>query len=60
VRIALLSDVHGNVTGLRAVLARLDDLGGADALVAAGDHLVGGPGAGAVLDLLAEHGVPQP
>jgi predicted phosphodiesterase len=56
VRIALLSDVHGNLTGLRAVLARLDDLGGADLLVAAGDHLVGGAGAGEVLDLLVERG----
>ena len=35
-RVALISDIHGNGAGLRAALARLDQLGGADVLVAAG------------------------
>jgi predicted phosphodiesterase len=43
VRIALLSDVHGNLSGLRAVAAALRAEGSLDAVVVAGDHLTGGP-----------------
>lgn len=56
-RIALFSDIHGNLTGLRAVLAYLDRQWPADALVCAGDLLGGGPGTEEVLDLLIERRV---
>lgn len=42
-RIALFSDVHGNLTGLRAVAAALQDEKPLDYVVVAGDHLQGGP-----------------
>lgn len=56
-RIALFSDIHGNITGTRAVLADIAEKGGADVLYAAGDLLNGGPGARDLLDLLRERGV---
>ena len=56
-RVALFSDVHGNVGGLRAVLAAIGDLGGADVTLCAGDMLGYGAGAEDVLDLLVERGV---
>jgi len=42
-RIGLLSDVHGNLAGLRAVAAALRRQGPLDAVVVAGDHLGAGP-----------------
>ncbi|HZB94438.1 MAG TPA: metallophosphoesterase, partial [Herpetosiphonaceae bacterium] len=51
-KIAVFSDIHGNISGLNAVLAAIDTLGGADLLFAAGDLLGGGPGTEDVLDLL--------
>ncbi len=51
-RIALFSDIHGNIVGLQAILKRLDQLGGADVLFALGDFLAIGPGAEDVIDLL--------
>ena len=56
-KIALFADIHGNITGLRAVLAAIDDAGGADMLFAPGDLLLGGPGTDDVLDLLLDRGV---
>ena len=56
-RVALFSDVHGNASGLRAVLAAIKDLGGADVTFCAGDMLGYGAGAEDVLDLLVERGV---
>jgi predicted phosphodiesterase len=56
-RIALFSDVHGNTPGLQAVLKAIDEEGGADVTVCAGDLLVGGPGHADVLDLLVERDV---
>ncbi len=56
-RIALFSDIHGNVVGLQAILARLDHLGGADVLYALGDFLAVGPGAEDVIELLLERHV---
>ncbi|MEZ4706992.1 MAG: metallophosphoesterase family protein [Caldilineaceae bacterium] len=56
-RIALFSDIHGHVTGLKAVLARLKWLGGADAVYCLGDMIGGGLGLDDVLDLLLEHNV---
>ena len=43
VRIGLLSDVHGNLAGLRAVAEALGREGPLDAVVVAGDHLGAGP-----------------
>lgn len=42
-RIALFSDVHGNLTALRAVLATLDGCRPLQMIVAAGDHVLVGP-----------------
>src|SRR3712207_7755981 len=52
VRVALFSDIHGNIVGLEAVLARLDALGGADVIYALGDFLAIGPGPEDLLELL--------
>jgi len=49
-RIAVLSDVHGNLVALEAVLAELDRQA-ADAVWVLGD-LVGGPASGEVVDLV--------
>jgi putative phosphoesterase len=43
VRIALLSDIHGNTTALDACLADLDAQGGVDRIIAAGDLCMDGP-----------------
>ena len=56
-RLALFSDIHGNLPGLEAVLAAIDAAGGADGLICAGDALGGGPGAGDVLERLAQREV---
>jgi len=57
VKVALFSDIHGNITGLQAVLAHLDGLGGADIVFAAGDLVGGGPGTEDLLDLLMDRNV---
>ena len=56
-RTAIVSDIHGNVVALRAVIAELD----ADAIdraVCLGDVCQGGPKPGECVDLLAERGWP--
>jgi predicted phosphodiesterase len=55
-RLALFSDVHGSISGLRAVLAAVDRLGEFDAVVCAGD-VVGWPGTSDLFDLLSSRGV---
>ena len=55
-RIAILSDIHGNLTGLDACLADLNAQGGADLIVAAGDLCLGGPKPKKVLQRLTEVG----
>lgn len=55
-RIAVLSDIHGNLTGLDACLADLGAQGGADAIVAAGDLCLDGPKPKKVLQRLEEVG----
>jgi putative phosphoesterase len=54
VRIAILSDIHGNLNGLDACLADLAAQGGADLIVAAGDLCVDGPKPKKVLQRLEE------
>lgn len=55
-RIAVLSDIHGNLAGLDACLADLQAQGGADAVVAAGDLCLDGPKPKKVLQRLEEIG----
>jgi predicted phosphodiesterase len=56
VRLALLSDIHGNIRGLDACLADLREQGGADTIVGAGDYCMDGPKPAEVLERLAEVG----
>jgi hypothetical protein len=55
-RIGLLSDIHGNLSGLQAVVAALAAEDALDEVVVAGDHLQGGPRPMEVWSLLAELG----
>lgn len=55
-RIAIVSDVHGNLSGLDACLADLRAQGGADVIVAAGDLCMGGPKPKKVVQRLNEIG----
>jgi predicted phosphodiesterase len=54
-RLAVLSDVHGNLVATRAVLADLDRVG-VDAVAVAGDVISFGPNSEDVVDLLRERG----
>ena len=55
-RIGLLSDVHGNLAGLRAVAEALRAEGDLDHIVVAGDHLWGGPRPGEAWAMLRATG----
>jgi predicted phosphodiesterase len=55
-RIGLLSDIHGNFSGLRAVADALDAEGPLDNIVVAGDLLQGGPRPREVWDFLIARG----
>ena len=54
-RVAVLSDTHGNLTALQAVLADVDSLG-IDEVVVAGDIVNFGASSDRVVDLLRERG----
>jgi putative phosphoesterase len=56
-RIAIVSDVHGNLTALDAVLADLDEVR-PDAVVHGGDLALGGPDPTGVVDRVRELGWP--
>ena len=56
VRVAVVSDIHGNLVGLDACLADLEAQGGADVIVAAGDLCLDGPKPKKVLQRLEEVG----
>jgi predicted phosphodiesterase len=56
VRLAIFSDIHGNIRALDACLDDLREQGGADTLVGAGDYCMDGPRPAAVLERLAESG----
>jgi len=56
VRVAILSDIHGNIVALDACLADLKDAGGADRIIAAGDLCMDGPRPKKVLTRLREAG----
>jgi putative phosphoesterase len=51
-----LSDIHGNASALRAVLADLDTQGGADQLLVLGDIVLLGPDPGEVVEHLMQRG----
>ncbi|MHB8419836.1 MAG: metallophosphoesterase family protein [Myxococcales bacterium] len=53
-RIAALSDVHGNLRALEAVFADMDRQGSFDLVVAGGDHVFKGPFPAETLDLLQQ------
>ncbi|HZV76837.1 MAG TPA: metallophosphoesterase family protein [Candidatus Babeliales bacterium] len=55
-RLAVLSDIHGNLSGLDACLADLESQGGAEGIVVAGDLCLGGPKPKKVLQRLEEIG----
>ncbi|HEY8313588.1 MAG TPA: metallophosphoesterase family protein [Candidatus Baltobacteraceae bacterium] len=55
-RVAIFSDIHGNLVGLDACLADLQSQGGADAIVAAGDLCMDGPKPKKVLQRLQDIG----
>jgi len=55
-RVAVVSDIHGNLVGLDACLADLQAQGGADVVVAAGDLCLDGPKPKKVLQRLEEVG----
>lgn len=56
-RIALISDIHGNLVALEAIVADLETKS-PDAIICLGDVLVTGPQPRQVLQLLREHGWP--
>jgi predicted phosphodiesterase len=53
-RIAAISDVHGNLRALEAVFADIDQQGKFDLVVCAGDHVLKGPFPRQTLELLTE------
>jgi putative phosphoesterase len=55
-RIAVLSDIHGNLLGLDACLTDLESQGGADGVIVAGDLCLDGPKPKKVLQRLEEIG----
>ena len=55
-RIAILSDIHGNLSALDACLGDLEQQGGADVIVAAGDLCVDGPKPKKVVQRLLDAG----
>ncbi len=57
-RVAVLSDIHGNLLALEAVLADLEAAGGADTIVIAGDLCLDGPQPRETLARLRELGYP--
>ncbi len=55
-RVAIVSDIHGNIRGLDACLSDLEQQGGADFIVGAGDFCMDGPRSPEVLERLRELG----
>ncbi len=53
-RVAVLSDIHGNLRGLEACLADLNEQGGADVVAGAGDYCMDGPQPAEVVDRLID------
>lgn len=56
-RLVIFSDVHGNPFALQAVLKAISTEGELDAVVAAGDHCLGGSAPAACVEMIQEAGV---
>jgi predicted phosphodiesterase len=56
-RYALISDIHGNLPALEAILANIDELGDADALYHLGDLGGYAPWPNEIVSLLRERGI---
>jgi predicted phosphodiesterase len=54
-RVAVVTDVHGNLQALQAVLNDIKRRGPFDRLVAGGDYCLNGPEPAAAFDLIGEH-----
>lgn len=54
-RVAVVTDIHGNVPALQAVLDDIRRRGPFDRLIGGGDYCLSGPEPSAALDLIAEH-----
>ena len=57
-RVAIFSDVHGNLLALEAVLAEIGARGPFDQIINAGDLAFGGPRPREALDLLMQRSYP--
>jgi putative phosphoesterase len=57
VRVAVVSDIHGNLPALQAVLADLDQHGPFDAIIGGGDYVFGGAFPQRCVDLVRERGL---
>jgi predicted phosphodiesterase len=57
-RVAVISDTHGNLEALDAVLSELDATGPYDAVVMGGDFAFGGPRPAECIDRIRERGFP--
>ena len=57
-RVAVISDTHGNAQALRAVLAAIDARGPWDQIVMGGDFAFGGPFPAECIALIRERGIP--
>ena len=53
-KLAFISDIHGNICGLAEVLKAIDKIGGVDKLVVAGDVLTASSGTNDLMELLTE------
>jgi predicted phosphodiesterase len=58
-KIAALSDIHGNLPALEAVLADIDSVGGVDAVINCGDTLSGPLESVKTAELLMARGIPM-
>ncbi len=56
-RIAVISDTHGNLLALEAVLADLDSFGSLDEIIMAGDFAFGGPLPAECIERIRERGL---
>ena len=56
-RIVLFSDVHGNITGLRAIMEEVGKLENVEAIIGLGDYFGWGAGCDDVIELCLAHHV---
>lgn len=56
-RIVLFADVHGNITGLRAIMKEVEKLENVEHIIGLGDYFGWGAGCDDIIDLCLEHHV---